>query len=29
MLLLVVALPVIVLLRQGVLENAPADEVLD
>jgi hypothetical protein len=29
MLLLVVALPVIALLWQGILENSPADEVLD
>jgi len=29
MLLLVVSLPVVVLLWQGVVENAPADEVLD
>jgi hypothetical protein len=29
MLLLVVALPVIALLRQGILENCPAEEVLD
>jgi hypothetical protein len=29
MLLLVVALPVITLLWQGILENSPADEVVD
>jgi hypothetical protein len=29
LLLMVVALPVIVLIWQGILENCPADEVLD